>query len=202
MTDNKPGWWQRLSRLLGARTVETAPDRTDLEHLREVERVRKALGGDLQLSPHFLLSELTHTDTRLPNEPSPEHVANLRLLCERVLEPWRERVGPLRISSGFRSEAVNTAVKGSRTSEHLQGLAADVVPVRTALPEAWAELVRLVEEGLPVSQGIVYQRVEGRGWIHCSVDLQPPVRKELLVQAGGRYHRWEDWGEQALVLPR
>lgn len=81
----------------------------------------------MRLSEHFRLSEFTRTGTGLPNQPTDEHRLSLRALCVDVLEPLRAYVGaPVRITSGYRSQAVNEAVGGSATSQHCYGDAADV----------------------------------------------------------------------------
>ena len=84
----------------------------------------------MKLSPHFALSEFTASQTAtrwmLDNTPGPDASAAMKLLCRKVLEPVREHFGkPVRISSGFRSEAVNRALRGSRNSQHVLGEAAD-----------------------------------------------------------------------------
>ena len=78
---------------------------------------------------YFTLEELTSTDTGLPNNPSPSQKSNLLALTDNVLDPVRMRFGrPIRVNSGFRSQAVNDHkdVKGSKTSQHLKGEAADI----------------------------------------------------------------------------
>jgi putative chitinase len=82
-----------------------------------------------QLSPHFSLKELTTTATGLSNEPTPPALARLTLLASR-LEEVREVVGcPLRVNSGYRSLSVNRAVRGSTSSAHCSGDAADLVAI-------------------------------------------------------------------------
>lgn len=151
----------------------------------------------MQLTPHFSLAELTVTSTGLPNTPLQEHAEALLDLCVQVLEPWRAAVGPLRITSGYRSRAVNDALRAqgrsaSTTSQHMLGEAADVQPVRGDLSAAWRELVRLVAAGLPVDQAILYvERPPGAGWIHVS-HSSTRTRRELLVQLadGHTYQAW------------
>lgn len=133
----------------------------------------------VNLSPHFTLGEMTVTTKPFPNVPGPDQVDELRVLCEDILEPWRLVVGRLYVSSGFRSRAVNEAVGGEDTSDHLHGRAADVVPLDVPLEAAWRSLVALLDE-LPVDQGIVYLRPPGKGWIHVGRRVTP--RRELLVQ--------------------
>lgn len=150
------------------------------------------------LSPHFTLAELTVTSTGLPNVPSPAHVEALRALCLQALEPWRAVVGPIRITSGYRSPEVNAAIRGSKTSQHMRGEAADCQPLRGSLVDAWEALCSLLRCGLPVDQAILYVRPSGQGWIHVSHDEIP--RRQLLVERGGRYVPLEDY-EGPLVLP-
>lgn len=138
------------------------------------------------LSAHFTLAELTTTSTGLANEPDEEQVRSMVVLCSTVLEPIRVAVGPLRVTSGFRSSAVNRRIGGARGSQHLRGEAADVQPTTTALDYAWAEVVSAVARGLPIDQAIVYQRARGAGWLHLSCAIGRDPRRQLLVQPSGR----------------
>ena len=92
---------------------------------------------DIHLSEHFLLSEFTRSSTAerlgICNELDPFYhthkdiIANLRNLCEQVLEPLRAYVRqPIIISSGYRSPALNQALRGAPRSQHLTGEAADI----------------------------------------------------------------------------
>jgi len=80
-----------------------------------------------QLSKNFTLQELTHTNTGIDNTPNENQKANLKLLCENVLQPVRELYGkPIKVNSGFRSWSVNNAVGGKIHSQHRTGEAADI----------------------------------------------------------------------------
>ena len=142
------------------------------------------------MTPHFTLAELTRTSTGLPNEPAPSQVAALTSLCLHVLEPIRALLGvPLRVTSGFRSAQVNSAIKGAAGSQHLKGEAADIVPVGMDVETAMG---RIVAARLPVDQLIVYPR---GGFLHVSHAAQRVQRNELLRSAapggsGGPYSRW------------
>lgn len=161
----------------------------------------------MNLTAHFTLEEFERTGSALPNKASVEAAMRLRCLCAAVLEPWRERVGPLRVTSGFRSAAVNEDLRrrgysASSTSQHMLGEAADVVPVRVPLVDAWTALLALAQV-LPVDQAIVYQRPVGEGWVHASHTTLRAPRRELLVQPAGRpgvYVPWSSW-TGPLVLP-
>ena len=79
-----------------------------------------------RLTANFTLAELTKTRFDLDNTPSPQVVENLRTLAEKVLQPLRDAVGPVNVTSGYRSKLVNQAVNGARNSDHLWGYAADL----------------------------------------------------------------------------
>jgi hypothetical protein len=119
---------------------------------------------DEQLSPHFRLSELLDSGTArakgLDNDPSPETLANLRRLAIEALEPIRAVVGPLRINSGYRSDAVNKAVGGSTTSAHSFGLAADLHPPKGCK----ALMQQIIASGVRLDQ-VIYERT----WVHVGL---------------------------------
>ena len=86
-----------------------------------------------RLTPHFSLRELTKTKQHIANVPNEAQVENLKRVCrwlERLRKRWNDKYGdgddPIIINSGFRSEAVNKAVGGVPTSNHLTGCAVDI----------------------------------------------------------------------------
>lgn len=97
---------------------------------------------DIQLSKHFKLSEFTRSATasakKIDNTPSLEVVSNLQQLCIHVLEPLREHFNcPITISSGYRCQALNKAVGGVATSQHMTGEAADIHIPDEATGKRW-----------------------------------------------------------------
>ena len=87
--------------------------------------------NDIQLSPHFKLSEFENSSTarsRGINNKVPENlIPSLRTLFTEVLEPLRAIVNePIIISSGYRCPQLNAAVGGSKTSQHMKGEACDI----------------------------------------------------------------------------
>ena len=85
----------------------------------------------MQLSTNFRLGEFTRSDTAkrlgIENEcSSVEQVLNLAYLCHMVLQPLRDRFGPIRITSGYRCPELNRAVGGVKNSQHMRGEAADI----------------------------------------------------------------------------
>ena len=87
--------------------------------------------NNIQLSEHFSLSEFTKSITAerlgIDNKPGYEQVLAMRNLCREVLEPLRQHYGqPIRITSDYRCEELNSAVGGVRRSQHMLGEAADL----------------------------------------------------------------------------
>ena len=136
-----------------------------------------------QLSEHFSLEELTHTDHReFDNTPNDAELANLKRLAA-FLETVKTALGgkPVMINSAFRSKQVNDAVGSKDTSQHRIGCAADIrVPGMT--PD---EVVRaLIKADLPFDQIIR----EFDRWTHISVPSHPddkPRRQALIIDKAG-----------------
>ena len=85
----------------------------------------------MKISPNLNLAEITRSDTAkshgIDNTPTAEHLENFKLLADKVFEPIREHFKtPIFISSGYRSKALNSFIKGSLTSQHCSGQAIDI----------------------------------------------------------------------------
>ena len=132
----------------------------------------------MNLSEHFTLEELTHTDHReLDNTPNELEVENLKRLAH-FLEAIKSVLDgkPIMVNSAFRSEAVNTAVGSKNTSQHRVGCAADIrVPGMT--PD---EVVKAV-----MRSGLEYDQIirEFDRWTHVSIPTVQgtPARRQALI---------------------
>ena len=128
----------------------------------------------MKLSKNFTLLELVKSDSALrlglDNTPSQGVINNLHALVTHVLQPIREHYGkPVRISSGYRSGAVNAAVGGSKTSDHMQGFAADIEIA--SVPNY--DLAKWIQDNLKFTQVILEFYTMGvphSGWVHVSYD--------------------------------
>jgi hypothetical protein len=143
----------------------------------------------MNLTEHFTLEELTHTDHReLENIPNENELANLKRLAE-FLETVKTVLGgkPIMVNSAFRSKVVNDAVGSKDTSQHRVGCAADLrVPSMT--PD---EVVKAI-----IASGIGYDQVirefsdpvKGGGWTHVSIPNNPngtPRKQALIIDKQG-----------------
>ena len=127
---------------------------------------------------YFTIKELCQSSTaaqkRIDNTPNSTIISNLELLVKHILDPLRERYGkPIHVNSGYRSPALNKAVGGSKTSQHMTGLAADITAGSAVKNKILFSLVQ--ELDLPFDQLIDEKNFR---WIHVSFSSKP--RKQIL----------------------
>jgi hypothetical protein len=83
----------------------------------------------MKLSENFTYKEMTISEVArrkgIKNSPSADQLVSLTDLCERVLQPVRNSLGTVIVTSGYRSEALCEAIGSSRRSQHARGQAAD-----------------------------------------------------------------------------
>lgn len=132
----------------------------------------------MNLTEHFTLEELTHTDHReFDNVPNDAELENIKRLAE-FLEQIKTVLGgkPIMVNSAFRSKQVNDAVGSKDTSQHRIGCAADIrVPSMT--PDQVVKAIMASDLG--------YDQVirEFDRWTHVSIPNTPttPPRKQALI---------------------
>jgi hypothetical protein len=147
-----------------------------------------------KISKNISYKEATHSNYAkqygISNKPTPEHIENMQVLAEKVFEPLREWVGnPIRVNSMFRSEKLNTALRGSHTSSHLQGKAMDITSIdgKTNL-----EMFHYIKDNLDFDQLIWEYGTEPK-WLHVSYENEKDNRKQVLViKKRGVYHTWTE----------
>ena len=118
---------------------------------------------------YFTLKEMTRTDTGIPNAPQTWGQYSNLLMVANFLDGLRKWFGgPIIVTSGFRSPAVNERVGGSKTSAHLDGLAVDIVP-KSRTQEDFKRMLAYLKplaELKAVDQIIVYRNGDSVKWIH------------------------------------
>lgn len=125
-------------------------------------------------------------DNSIPNYIEPRIVE----LADTVLDPLRAAWGsPLRVTSGYRCKELNEAVKGSKTSAHLLGSAADIVPMngKSARELFHFALAWLTDTDTPFDQ-IIFE-VSGKSkWVHIGVrNGKGKQRRQALYYDNGKY---------------
>lgn len=161
-------------------------------------------------SAHTTWAEVTKSKTAerygIDNAPTPAHKANLLAICQSIFEPCRESIGgPLHISSGYRSRALNNKTPGgSLTSDHLTGNALDLDCDHFGVGTN-AELFEFIKDNLQFSQ-LIWEHGDNPmktnkaepqpAWVHVSFFKdQVKNKREVLVasrDAAGRtiYRRY------------
>lgn len=128
---------------------------------------------------YFTIAELCRSNTAnrlgINNKCPQDHVKNLTALVEYVLDPLREWYGkPLTVNSGYRCPALNKAVKGSATSQHMSGQAVDIDTGDRGQNKL---LFDYIQKNLPFDQLIDESNF---AWVHVSYRTDGKNRNQIL----------------------
>jgi zinc D-Ala-D-Ala carboxypeptidase len=147
----------------------------------------------MNLSDHFTLEEMTYSSTairrNIPNVPDDTEIECLRKLCDNILEPLRKMLNDkfgnvqIHIDSGFRSPALNLAVGGVPTSQHMKGQAVDFTVSGLSVQETYSIVKQAVREGLSADQVIC----EYLSWLHISYNEGMNRKQFLKIDHGTGY---------------
>jgi len=135
-----------------------------------------------RISKHISFDEATKSITAIRrgifNKPGETELANMKLVAEKCFEPLREWYGnPIKINSFYRSKALNTAVGGSSTSDHVKGMAIDLDTGNNAEN---LKLFNWLKDNVSYKQLIFeYGNKLGPDWIHISYD-EKDLRGQIL----------------------
>jgi hypothetical protein len=137
----------------------------------------------MKLSKDFTLQELSKSEiadrNNINNIPTADHITNLVLLCQYILQPVRLHFDkPVTITSGYRSPELCVLVGSKPTSQHTFGQAADfkITGVPNKVVSDW------IVNTLDFDQCILeFWKPEepNSGWVHCSYSFDNN-RKEYL----------------------
>ena len=141
----------------------------------------------MQLSEHFSMTEMVHSDTALKygikNEPeTPEEAEevkkNLIAICNQILEPLREYMQqPIYINSAYRCKKLNNILHSSSpTSKHLSGAAVDI---RISSVEQMNKMIGFIRT-IEFDQLIIERNKNGGRWLHVSYNRTGKNRKQIL----------------------
>tara|TARA_Y100000401_G_C8313327_1_gene221040 strand:+ start:823 stop:1296 length:474 start_codon:yes stop_codon:yes gene_type:complete len=138
-----------------------------------------------KISEHISYKEATTSATGLrlglDNTPNAEQLKCMHEIAEFLFEPLREWVGgPIKITSMFRGRPVNTAIGGSKNSQHMKGQALDLDD--TFGYKTNAEMYHYIKDNLDFDQLIwEFGDDENPNWIHVSYVTHRPNRKKLTI---------------------
>ena len=152
----------------------------------------------MKLSTNLSLAEVTKSATAIKhgiaNEPTVQHLINLKAVANNIFQPCRDYFGkPLAVTSGYRSEALNDLIGGSKRSQHSKGEALDLdAEVFGGLTNK--ELFLYIKDHLEFDQliGEFPNDLGEFAWVHCS--YAEVNRGEVLVaykdNGKTRYTKW------------
>jgi len=145
----------------------------------------------MRLSKSFLLSEFTKSNTALrlgiDNTPSKEGILKLTLLATSLLQVIRDRIGPLRITSGYRSPKLSEAIGSSSNSQHCRYEAVDMQYVKRGKMDNIKIYDALIDLDLDYDQcilefGTSTKNIDGEpDWIHLSWKVVDNRRQTLVA---------------------
>jgi zinc D-Ala-D-Ala carboxypeptidase len=128
----------------------------------------------MKLTNNLELIEVTRSETAkrkgIINEPTSEHLINLKELANKVFQPIREHFNaPIFISSGYRSKALNKAIGGSSSSQHCKGEAIDIDMDGSSSGVTNADVFNFIKTNLDFDQLIwEFGTANGPDWVHVS----------------------------------
>jgi len=138
-----------------------------------------------KISKHISWHEGTYSRTGerrdLDNTPNEDQLKCMKEVAENLFEPLRKWVGgPIKINSFFRGEPVNTAIGGSRKSQHMKGQAIDIDD--TFGHKTNAEMYYYIKNNLDFDQMIwEFGTDKNPNWLHISWVSHRPNRKKLTI---------------------
>ena len=124
------------------------------------------------ISKHVSYKEGVYSNTAIrrgiDNTPNDEQLTNMELVAEEIFEPLRTYVsGPIKINSFFRSPELNTAIGGSKTSQHCKGQAMDIDDTFGRMTNA--EMYHWIKDNLDFDQMIwEFGDENNPDWVHVS----------------------------------
>jgi zinc D-Ala-D-Ala carboxypeptidase len=143
----------------------------------------------MKLSTFFTLQEFLVSETGerlgIDNTPPPAVLERLKFTA-RMLDGVRSLLGkPVIITSGYRSPALNLAVGGSKTSQHMRGEAADFICPGFGAPIDVCRAIAEPRDGIEVPfDQLIYEH----SWVHISfVENRAPRREVLTLRRGGGF---------------
>lgn len=186
---NKIDWFDK--KINNMRVIIDDMEQKFYEFINNIESVKKEINLDdyIDGAPNFQYIEFVRSNTakryNLSNEPNDLQWKNIENLAINILQPLRNKFGRLRINSGFRSKEVNEKVKGSKTSYHCFGMAADIIPLEKNITNK--NLLEYIYNNLKFSE-LIYE-FPPNGWVHVALDINN-ITKELKLK--DNKHNYEE----------
>lgn len=147
---------------------------------------RKKKMENIQLTKNFSLSEFVQSATAarlgIDNTPNETELENIKKTAEYLQIVRDELNTPIRISSGYRGEKLNKAVKGSSTSAHRYGSAVDIHAIGYTSTQLALKIKELIKaKKIPCDQLILEYPGTLNTWVHLGFKHNSPMREQYLT---------------------
>lgn len=142
----------------------------------------------MKISEHLSLAEVVRSESAkrfgINNNPTEEHLANLKELAINIFEPLRKHFDtPIYVSSGYRSQGLNAKIKGSKTSQHCLGQALDLDMDFSSSGITNSMIFHYIKANLDFDQLIwEFGNTSEPDWVHVSYDKnKTKQRNQVLI---------------------
>jgi hypothetical protein len=125
-----------------------------------------------KISKHVSYHEGVYSRTAerlgIENDPTEEHLSNMKITAEKIFEPLREHVGgPIKINSFYRGPKLNKAIGGAKKSQHMSGQAMDIDDTIGCMSNA--DMYHWIKQNLNFDQLIwEFGTDKNPNWLHVS----------------------------------
>ena len=144
---------------------------------------------------YFTINEMIASDTAkvkgIDNSPTTAVRANLVALIETLLDPLREAwKSPIKVTSGYRCPELNRTreIRGSSTSAHLYGYAADIVPINGEISKFKAFCLKYFGNRRHLFDQVILEQSKGSEWVHIGLKTKDGRKRgQLMEYKNNRY---------------
>jgi hypothetical protein len=143
--------------------------------------------GGFKLTEQYTLGQVCVGSSGIPSGvnyglPASEIVCNLRLLVSNCIEPIKAKYPNLNITSAWRSEAQNTKIGGSKTSDHLKGMAIDFQLTGFNRKQHYDAVIE-IQKLLPAFRQLILEYKGATTWIHIAFNINNNIMQALTIDA-------------------
>jgi len=154
---------------------------TDIKNIDLNKNITYSEAKTIKLSKNFNLGEFLYSSTALrkniPNDMPRDYLPRIKFLVDTIIQPVRDKFGPIKINSGYRSVDLCLAIGSTAHSNHAYGFAADIV--------AYDKNVTLYDILEYIEKNLDYKELIGEyfptGWVHVAAE-ENNNKKELKLK--------------------
>ena len=151
----------------------------------------------MKLTENLTLLEATKSNTAIrlgiDNTPPPAIVERMIETAEKIFQPLRDALGPIRVSSFYRSPDLNRAIGGSKTSQHCKGEAIDMQGILATNKMLFNSACDLEDYDQIIWE---FGTLEEPDWVHVSYSKTHNRKQILRATKIGKRTAYVPWKKQ------